>query len=74
MNVWIVDKDEEVHFVHASGEGCRLEMSPNPQDKAWIFEVKDLGTFVRVMGLNRRWNRLCERCAAQFFDRLEEKK
>jgi hypothetical protein len=71
MHLWILDKDEEVHFLHAVGDKCQLSLTPNPQDRAWVFEVKELGTFGKVMGLSQRWNRLCPNCAARFFERLE---
>lgn len=71
MHLWIMDKDEEVHFLHTVGEKCELKMTPNPQDRAWVFEVKELGTFGKVMGLGQRWNRLCPNCAALFFERLK---
>jgi len=72
MQLWIVDKDEEVHFLHTVNGECHLNLTMNPQDKSWLFQVTDLGTFIKVMGLNQRWNRLCPNCASHFFDVLDK--
>ena len=71
MLLWIVDKDEEVHFLHTMDGQCQINLSLNPQDKAWIFQVKDLGSFAKAMGLGMRWNRLCPNCASRFFEALD---